>query len=420
MADFEEKNEVKDGAASLEEAASSSSFETPRRFVIGEFSFDSFHEYRDGQEDLKKISVIQNNLDVSDPETAVKIYKALRNGQIVFRSPIGEQFAQHITDIVAEKSKGLIDDKKIVDDAEKRTGWTRWLGIALACVAAFLFVYFLGQELIEVNAARKAEALRKQVAESIAKGGYSNVNYGEQSNGGSTGTNGTASQGNENADLINGEGGSETRVTNIYGQNIRVDRSSLTVLPDYSALYAQNPDTAGWLTIPDTGIDYVVVQGSDNDYYLRRDFYGNSDSNGTLFVDYRCDIVNPTTNTIIYGHDMNSGMMFGTLSRYYEDVNFYRSHRTVNFSTIYEHRTYEIVAVCLSEVKYQDDSSYRYYNFIDAGNEAEWNAFVNNVRDLTLYPEDLTLAPGDQVLTLSTCDDYKDNGRLFIVARRVR
>lgn len=91
MADFEEKNEVKDGAASLEEAASSSSFETPRRFVIGEFSFDSFHEYRDGQEDLKKISVIQNNLDVSDPETAVKIYKALRNGQIVFRSPCAEK-----------------------------------------------------------------------------------------------------------------------------------------------------------------------------------------------------------------------------------------------------------------------------------------------------------------------------------------
>ena len=420
MADFEEKNEVKNGAASFREAASSSSFETPRRFQIGEFSFDSFHEYRDGQEDLKKISVIQNNLDVSDPETAVKIYKALRNGQIVFRSPIGEQFAQHITDIVAEKSKGLIDDKKIIDDAEKRTGWTRWFGIALACVAAFLFVYFLGQEILEVQAAKKAEALRKQVAESIAKGGYSSVNYGEPSTGGNTGTNGTAGQNNENAWLINGEGGAETKVTNIYGQNIRVDRSSLTVLPDYSSLYAQNPDTAGWLTIPDTGIDYVVVQGSDNDYYLRRDFYGNSDSNGTLFVDYRCDIVNPTTNTIIYGHDMNSGLMFGSLSRYYEDVNFYRSHRTVNFSTIYEHRTYEIVAVCLSEVKYQDDSSYRYYNFIDAGNEAEWNAFVDNVRDLTLYPDDLMLVPGDQVLTLSTCDDYKDNGRLFIVARRVR
>ena len=420
MEDFEEKNEVKDGAASFEEAASSSSFETPRRFVIGEFSFDSFHEYRDGQEDLKKISVIQNNLDVSDPETAVKIYKAMRNGQIIFRSPIGEQFAQHITDIVAEKSKGLIDDKKIVDDAEKRTGWTKWFGIALACVAAFLFVYFLGQELLEVQAARKAEALRKQVAESIAKGGYSNVNYGEPSTGGNTGANGTAGQNNENAGLINGEGGAETKVTNIYGQNIRVDRSSLTVLPDYSGLYAQNPDTAGWLTIPDTTIDYVVVQGADNDYYLRRDFYGNSDSNGTLFIDYRCDIVNPTTNTIIYGHDMNSGLMFGSLSKYYEDVNFYRSHRTVNFSTIYEHRTYEIVAVCLSEVKYQDDSSYRYYNFIDAGNEAEWNAFAENVRSLTLYPEDLMLVPGDQVLTLSTCDDYKDNGRLFIVARRVR
>ncbi len=117
---------------------------------------------------------------------------------------------------------------------------------------------------------------------------------------------------------------------------------------------------------------------------------------------------------------MNSGLMFGKLKRYYEDENFYRSHRTINFSTIFEHRTYEVVAVCLSEVKYQDDSSYRYYNFINAGNQAEWNAFVDNVRDLTLYPQDLSLSPGDQVLTLSTCDDYKDNGRLFIVARRVR
>lgn len=419
MADFVEKNGSTDEAASFGEAASSSSFETPRKYVIGEFSFDSFHEYRDGQEDLKKISVIQNNLDVSDPETAVKIYKALRNGQIVFRSPIGEQFAQHITDIVAEKSKGLIDDKKIVDDAEKRTGWTRWLGIALACVAAFFFVYFLGQEILEVQSARKAEALRKQVAESIAKGGYSNVNYGS-SEGGNGANGGTTPQNNENAGLIGGTGGTETRVTNIYGQNIRVDRSTLTVLPDYAGLYAQNPDTAGWLTIPDTEIDYVVVQTTDNDYYLRRDFYGNSDSNGTLFVDYRSDIVNPTTNTIIYGHDMNSGLMFGTLKRYYEDENFYRSHRTINFSTIFEHRTYEVVAVCLSEVKYQDDSSYRYYNFINAGNQAEWNAFVDNVRDLTLYPKDLSLSPGDQVLTLSTCDDYKDNGRLFIVARRVR
>ncbi len=422
MADFVEKNGSTDGAASFGEAASSSSFETPRKYVIGEFSFNSFHEYRDGQEDLKKISVIQNNLDVSDPETAVKIYKALRNGQIVFRSPIGEQFAQHITDIVAEKSKGLIDDKKIVDDAEKRTGWTRWLGIALACVAAFLFVYFLGQEILEVRSARKAETLRKQVAESIARGDYSNRDQSDPANpGGDLSGNGEDTpQNNENAGLINGEGGTDTRVTNIYGQNIRLDRSKLSVLPDYSALYAQNPDTAGWLTIPDTDIDYVVMQSSDNNYYLRRDFYGNSDTNGTLFIDYRCDIVNPTTNTIIYGHDMNSGLMFGKLKRYYEDENFYRSHRTINFSTIFEHRTYEVVAVCLSEVKYQDDSSYRYYNFINAGNQAEWNAFVDNVRDLTLYPQDLSLSPGDQVLTLSTCDDYKDNGRLFIVARRVR
>ena len=116
---------------------------------------------------------------------------------------------------------------------------------------------------------------------------------------------------------------------------------------------------------------------------------------------------------------MNSGQMFGSLSKYYEDPAFYEAHKEIDFSTIYEKKKYRVVAVCLSEVKYQDSSDYRYYNFINASNQAEWDAFVNNVKSLTIYPNDFDVAAGDELLTLSTCDHYKDNGRLFVVAKRV-
>jgi sortase B len=160
------------------------------------------------------------------------------------------------------------------------------------------------------------------------------------------------------------------------------------------------------------------VQTEDNEYYLSHDFDKNEDSNGTLFVDSRCDLVNPTTNTIIYGHNMKSGLMFGSLKSYL-DEDYYNDHKTIHFSTLYEDRTYEIVAVCLSKVAYQDDDSYRYYNFIDAASDSEFQAFYENVQSLSVYGTDVDLSSDDQLLTLSTCNSYVEDGRLFLVAKRV-
>ena len=99
-----------------------------KKFTIGEFTFDTFHEYRDAQEDLKKIECINNELDIHDPEVAVRLYNLLREGKISFRSPIGEQFAEHITDIVAEHNVGLLEDKAVIDEAE---------GICASCSRAY-------------------------------------------------------------------------------------------------------------------------------------------------------------------------------------------------------------------------------------------------------------------------------------------
>jgi len=89
-------------------------------------------------------------------------------------------------------------------------------------------------------------------------------------------------------------------------------------------LREQNPDIVGWITVPYTNIDYPIVQAKDNAYYLRRDLNGSSANPGTIFMDYRC-AKDGSGYSIIYGHNMKSGAMFGTLGRF-EDKAFLDAH----------------------------------------------------------------------------------------------
>ena len=69
------------------------------KYKIGEYTFQTFHEYRDGQEDVRKIECINKELNIQDPEVAVRLYNDIRSGKIVFKSPIGDQFFAHLADI---------------------------------------------------------------------------------------------------------------------------------------------------------------------------------------------------------------------------------------------------------------------------------------------------------------------------------
>ena len=185
-------------------------------------------------------------------------------------------------------------------------------------------------------------------------------------------------------------------------------------------MYAENPDLVGILEVVGTDINYPVVQTiSDPEYYLRRDFYGKESTSGTLFVDYRCDIVNPTTNTIIYGHNMRSGTMFGGLKRYLKQ-DYYQSHKKIIFKTLYEEQEYEIVGVGLSAVGYDDDENYKYYDFINAVTGSELQEFLNTIQSLSVYDETIDISATDKILTLSTCNSYTEDGRMFVVAKRVK
>ena len=89
-------------------------------------------------------------------------------------------------------------------------------------------------------------------------------------------------------------------------------------------LRERNPDIVGWITVPFTNIDYPIVQAKDNDYYLRRDLNGEYAQPGTIFMDYRCP-KDGSGYSIIYGHNMKSGSMFGALGRF-EEKAFFDAH----------------------------------------------------------------------------------------------
>lgn len=190
------------------------------------------------------------------------------------------------------------------------------------------------------------------------------------------------------------------------------------ILPEYKALYAENPDTIGWLRIDGTGIDNVVMYAPDEiDKYLHTDFYGNYSYRGCLFVDEYCDMLS-SDNLIIYGHNMKDYSMFGSLM-YYVSEDFYRQHKLISFDTIYEKQTYEIVAAIKTELVPEGSDGFKYYEYTGSGDEASFSEYVKFIEENKLYDTDAELSPGDKILTLSTCAYHSEDGRFIVVAKKI-
>ena len=191
------------------------------------------------------------------------------------------------------------------------------------------------------------------------------------------------------------------------------------VLDEYKNLLIKNKRLIGWVKIDDTNIDYPVVQTSDNEYYLTHNMEQEYDKNGTIFLDKDCDIIKPSTNFIIYGHHMNSGKMFGKLDLY-EEEDYYKEHPYIQFDTIYEKGTYEVMYVFRSRVYNEDEIVFKYYQFIDANSAQEFDSYMEEMSSMSFYDTGVTAEYGDQLLTLSTCDNQGKNGRFVVVAKRIK
>lgn len=190
------------------------------------------------------------------------------------------------------------------------------------------------------------------------------------------------------------------------------------ILDEYATLYAKNRKLAGWLKIGGTNIDYPVMQTTDNDYYLNHNFNQEKDANGALFLDCDCSLYPKSANMIIYGHHMKSGNMFGNLQKYAKE-SYGKEHSVITFDTIYEKGTYQVMYVFYSKVYDNDDLVFKYYQFINANSEKEFDYYMEEMKKLSLYDTGVTASFGDTLLTLSTCDHSQTDGRFAVVAKKI-
>lgn len=190
------------------------------------------------------------------------------------------------------------------------------------------------------------------------------------------------------------------------------------ILPEYAQLFEENNELVGWIKIDGTNINYPVMQSANEpDFYLKHLFDKSYSKYGCPYIEQKCDVTAPSDNLLIYGHHMKNDKMFSQLEKF-KDKSFWESHRHFSFDTLYEKQTYEIVAVFKTIVYTSDPNVFRYYEFIDAESSAEFDEYINNAKKLSLYDTGVTAVYGDKLVTLSTCEYSKQNGRFVVVAKK--
>ena len=206
-------------------------------------------------------------------------------------------------------------------------------------------------------------------------------------------------------------------------ENIEIDTAEVTEerterMIKLEELQKENEEIIGWLEIQGTKINYPVCQAQDNSYYLTHNYKKEKATGGALFLDKDFDLNKPSTNYLIYGHRNKNGTMFEDLMKYTSE-DFYKEHKEIRFTTTKEDSTYEIIAVFKSRVFYKNEQNvFRYYYFINAESETEYNEYISNCKKASIYDTGATAEYGEQLLTLSTCEYSQEDGRFAIVAKK--
>ena len=185
---------------------------------------------------------------------------------------------------------------------------------------------------------------------------------------------------------------------------------TLTTAPprhNLAALQADNSDCVGWLTIPDTSVDYPVVwTPSDPEHYLRRDFYGNHASGGAPFLDGRNEAQAKGQNLIVYGHNMLDGSMFKPVLQYFTP-NFQVAHEDICLELPGAQYHYQVVAAL------ETNTRSPMYVYTDLSDTAEMENFRSTLQEETGLD---AIPQTEGYLTLSTCNTQGGDSRVLVVA----
>lgn len=178
---------------------------------------------------------------------------------------------------------------------------------------------------------------------------------------------------------------------------------------DFSALETQNPDVVAWLTLPGTEIDYPVVQGTDNEYYLRHLFSGEVNKLGSIFMDYRSSGDFSDPNTILYGHNMKDGSMFSSLTKYVNQ-DYYDRFPAM---TLYTPGGNFVIELFLGVLLDASRDSIR----TDFENDGEFLAYVQALSEESLFESDTVVGADDRIVTLCTCSYEFHNARYALFGK---
>lgn len=217
-------------------------------------------------------------------------------------------------------------------------------------------------------------------------------------------------------------------------------KAQKTILPQYEKLHNANKDFYGWIKIENTKIDYPVMYTPENpNFYVYKNFEGKESELGSIYINGYSNIES-ANNIIIYGHNRADLTMFGYLSCY-KEKQFYDTHKYIEFNTIYEEGTYEIIAVCQAFIRKEDlmdpkeenkskipfkeleEDEYLFYNHANLESKEEFEEFIKYIKksENTYFPINSTAEYGEKLITLCTCTNVKkyQNERLLIIAKKI-
>lgn len=391
--------------------------------------FRTASDYQAAKRDLKRIEEIKKRVDLEQPGDVIALSEAVAAGEYRFESVIGNDFDDSLYELAKKyKSQGYTKDSRLPAGKKARQKALKKREKASAAEkkkpqktkeSLSLDAYDKEMQkaiLTEVEKREKRRKLTVIFCAMIAVGcfGYFGVySYFAQ----------RTQMDYENLALLKGSsslsGGSWNNpdAFKIHYTEEETEKE-LRVLPEYETLYQKNKKLIGWIKIDDTVIDYPVMQTANNEYYLDHNFNQEYDKNGSIFMDAACDVVHRNTNLIIYGHHMKSGKMFGNLNSY-SKREYCEKHSLIRFDTIYEKGLYQVMYVFRSRIYNEDEVVFKYYQFLDASSEKEFDSNMKEMAALSLYDTGVTAVFGDELLTLSTCDSSEQDGRFVVVAKRI-
>lgn len=185
----------------------------------------------------------------------------------------------------------------------------------------------------------------------------------------------------------------------------------------FNGLLSHNPETVGYLDIPDLVSLPVVQRENDNDFYLTHNFDGELAREGALFLDGINRLIPEDDCLIVYGHNMKNGTMFGGLSRY-ASKGYVSHHPLVRFDTLYDNRLYAPFAAFTASMTPGDRHYFGVRQFVF--DETEFELFSLKMAHRSAWTAPIDVRPGDRLLLLVTCNSTDQEGRFVLALRQLR